>query len=270
MSDAIGAIGANLERCVGKNRLPVDETAYTHGCSVRLGGQMGHSLAGALADVARHLSTTGDVVEGLQLLAERAAEQVPDTDTWVLLGRAPSQRLFATSSMAEAAQHMSGEEGPCHEAVVTGRDVVAASAEEILGRWPVTGGVLVQLGHEALHAIPLAANGQSVGSMLFARRCPCPLGDDELEAARAFAALASLGVTLQQTGEVAAQLQHALDARVAVEQAKGVVAATLGLPMAEGLGVIRRHARDHNRRLAEVAIEIVEGRLRPQDLRTAS
>lgn len=231
---------------------------------------MGDSLAGALAAVAEQLSGSGDVVEGLQLLAERASEQVGGCDTWVLLGRAPAQRLFATSATAEAAQHMSGEEGPCHEAVCTCSDVVARSREEILRRWPVTGKVITDLGHAALHAIPLAANGDCVGSMLFAWHRPEPLEGVELEAARAFAALAALGISLQRSGEVNAQLQHALDARVAVEQAKGVVAATLGLPVSEGLAVLRRHARDHNRRLAEIAAEILDGRLRPQDLCTAS
>lgn len=231
---------------------------------------MGDSLPGALAEVARHLSGTGDVVEGLQVLVERAAEQVPGSDTWVLLGKAPTQRLFATSSTAEPAQHMSGERGPCHEAVVTASDVTAASREEILRRWPVTGKIITDLGHESLHAIPLAANGESIGSMLFARPSARALDGEELEAACAFAALAALALTLQRSGEVAAQLQHALDARVAVEQAKGVVAATLGVPVTESLGVLRRHARDHNRRLTEVATEVVEGRLRPEDLRTAS
>ncbi|MFI7149434.1 ANTAR domain-containing protein [Nonomuraea sp. NPDC050022] len=63
-----------------------------------------------------------------------------------------------------------------------------------------------------------------------------------------------------QRGELrlmAEQLQAALDSRVVIEQAKGVLAERHGWAMEEAFARLRGHARDRNRRLAEVAQEVV-------------
>jgi AmiR/NasT family two-component response regulator len=56
-------------------------------------------------------------------------------------------------------------------------------------------------------------------------------------------------------------LQHALDSRVAIEQAKGMVAERLGCDMDHAFAVIRSYARSHRRHLTEVAAEITAGTL---------
>jgi AmiR/NasT family two-component response regulator len=60
---------------------------------------------------------------------------------------------------------------------------------------------------------------------------------------------------------VAAQLQHALASRVALEQAKGVLAERAGVTMDEALALIRRYARTHHQHVHEVTAAVVEGRL---------
>jgi AmiR/NasT family two-component response regulator len=59
---------------------------------------------------------------------------------------------------------------------------------------------------------------------------------------------------------LAAQLQTALDSRVVIEQAKGVLAERLGFDMNTAFSTLRNVARRANRRLSEVAREVVEGR----------
>jgi hypothetical protein len=227
---------------------------------------VGGSLPEVLAEVAGGLAGGSDVVEGLQVLVERAAAHAPGSDTWLLVGRAPTQRLFATSSVAEAGHRVSGEAGPCHEAVVTAAEVTAASTAELAARWPDTARILVGLGFDALHVIPLSASGECAGSLLYARRGAPALRADELATARAFAAVASLGLTLQRTGALAVQLQHALDARVVVEQAKGVVSASLRVTVPDALRILRGHARHRNLRLTDLAARVVAGEVRPTDL----
>jgi AmiR/NasT family two-component response regulator len=80
------------------------------------------------------------------------------------------------------------------------------------------------------------------------------------------AALASVGLSLHRSEEVATQLQHALDARVAVEQAKGVVSATLQLPVSDAFQVLRQYARDRNLKLIDLASSVVDGDVRPEEL----
>ena len=57
------------------------------------------------------------------------------------------------------------------------------------------------------------------------------------------------------------QLNVALNSRVVIEQAKGMVAERSGLRMEEAFSTLRNHARNHNRRLADVAEDVIAGRL---------
>lgn len=226
---------------------------------------MGESLATAVAEVARRLAGGGDVVGGLQLLVDRTSAHVRGADAWVFLGEGPCQRLLVASGDADGADLPDGD-GPCTEAVRRGSEIAAADDGEMLTRWGAVGHALLGAGYGAVHALPLGVNGECVGSLLVARTEPLPLDDDELEAARAFAALASVGLSLHRSGEVAEQLQHALDARVKVEQAKGVVSATLQLPVGDAFDVLRQYARDRNLRLIDLAADVVGGAVRPEEL----
>jgi AmiR/NasT family two-component response regulator len=62
------------------------------------------------------------------------------------------------------------------------------------------------------------------------------------------------------------QLQTALASRVVLEQAKGVLAQIGGLDMDQAFATLRGYARDHNRRLTEVARAVVSRQLPAQHL----
>jgi AmiR/NasT family two-component response regulator len=57
------------------------------------------------------------------------------------------------------------------------------------------------------------------------------------------------------------QLGQALNTRIVIEQAKGVIAERRRLTMEEAFAHLRTHARNHNRRLADVAREVIAGTL---------
>jgi AmiR/NasT family two-component response regulator len=58
------------------------------------------------------------------------------------------------------------------------------------------------------------------------------------------------------------QLQTALNGRIAVEQAKGVLAERHGVDMHEAFAMLRHQSNVRNRRLSELAKAIVEGAVR--------
>ena len=62
------------------------------------------------------------------------------------------------------------------------------------------------------------------------------------------------------------QLNHALNSRVVIEQAKGMVAERTGLDMEQAFSSLRAHARSHNLRLVDVCRELVVGTLAPTAL----
>jgi AmiR/NasT family two-component response regulator len=68
---------------------------------------------------------------------------------------------------------------------------------------------------------------------------------------------------LHKQQELVSQLQQALDSRVGVEQAKGMVAEAEGISVGEAFEAIRRYSRDHNMGLRTVADDIVHRGLRP-------
>ena len=62
------------------------------------------------------------------------------------------------------------------------------------------------------------------------------------------------------------QLQHALNSRIVIEQAKGMVAQRQGLNMEQAFSALRIHARNHNLRLVDVAEAVIGGTLAPAAL----
>jgi GAF domain-containing protein len=94
--------------------------------------------------------------------------------------------------------------------------------------------------------------------------------EDDVEAAQALADVATIAI-LQHRATLEAQvlnqqLQHALNSRVVIEQAKGMIAERAGLNMELAFSALRNYARDHNLRLVDVAEAVTGGSLAPSEL----
>ena len=66
---------------------------------------------------------------------------------------------------------------------------------------------------------------------------------------------------LLRSEQVAEQLQNALNSRVVIEQAKGMLAQQGGLDVGAAFDVLRRHVRRHRQRLTDAARGVVDGTL---------
>ncbi len=125
-----------------------------------------------------------------------------------------------------------------------------------------------------MHAIPLRLRGQAIGVLNLFHRTPGPLPETDLSLGQALADVATIGILQERAirrGEVLnEQLQTALNSRVIIEQAKGVVAQSLGVGMDAAFDRLRRHARHNNLRLVEVARRTVTGELDLDVLSTAT
>jgi AmiR/NasT family two-component response regulator len=91
------------------------------------------------------------------------------------------------------------------------------------------------------------------------------LDEQNIRAGQALADVATIGLlqerAIRQRQILAEQLQGALNSRVLIEQAKGVLAERLGLDMESAFRRLRDHARGTNCRLTDVAEDIIAGRL---------
>jgi hypothetical protein len=156
------------------------------------------------------------------------------------------------------------EAGPIAESFRTGRPVhLTDPASRRTRTWAAALGVAAK--EATLVAVPLRRGTQRTGVLTLVRGYLPPLVADEVEAAAALAEVAAgtlaAGRALGEARTVAGQLQHALDSRVLIEQAKGVLAARDSLDVEQAFERLRRYARNHHRNIRDVAREVVEGRL---------
>jgi AmiR/NasT family two-component response regulator len=100
------------------------------------------------------------------------------------------------------------------------------------------------------------------------------LDDEEMRVVQALADIATIAILqerlIHQAEVLNEQLQHALNSRVVIEQAKGAVARSLGVSVAEAFDLLRSHARRERVGLTDLALRVVESPEGPQLLRPGS
>jgi GAF domain-containing protein len=108
-----------------------------------------------------------------------------------------------------------------------------------------------------MNATPLRLRGQVIGTMnLFSTRV-AELSEADAAIAQALADVATIGILqerlIRESGIISEQLQRALNSRIMIEQAKGVLSELGSLDMDEAFRSLRTYARDHNLSLQAVA-----------------
>jgi hypothetical protein len=169
------------------------------------------------------------------------------------------------SAEVEDLQYTLGE-GPCVDAVSQGRPVLVddlATVESGL-RWPAFAPSAAAAGAAAIFAFPLQVGAIRIGALSLYRDRVGILPDREFAAALIFADAATL---LLLSGGVDGEPPVALGRRAAVHQATGMVTAQLGVGIAEAFVRLRAYAYVQGRPLDEVARDVVERRLRFDELK---
>jgi AmiR/NasT family two-component response regulator len=90
-----------------------------------------------------------------------------------------------------------------------------------------------------------------------------PLAQDYVELGQALADVATIGIvherTVRQYEAVTEQLQAALNSRIRIEQAKGVLAERMAVSVDEAFGMLREHARASEQKLSAIAQAVIDG-----------
>jgi GAF domain-containing protein len=223
-------------------------------------------LLQAFAGLADTLVDDYDVVELLQTLVETCSTLLGVTASGVLLADENGE-LDVVAATSEASRlvevmQLSASAGPCIESFRTGRPVSVADIRNAPREWSQFRDKALDLGFRAVHAVPMRLREQIIGTLNLLGEDVGELPDDDLIAARAFADVATIGIlharTIAQSTVVRRQLQTALDSRVLIEQAKGVVAYSHRISVEEAFTVIRQYARSHQMLLSAVAEAVVQ------------
>ena len=215
-----------------------------------------------------------DVIDVLTVLASRCVQLLDAAAAGILLADTSGHlRVMAASTEQIAVLELfqvQNQEGPCMDSFRTG-DVVAESDLRAGGAaWPLFSAESVAAGYPSVCAVPLRLRDVTLGCLNLFMTEPVRLSAGDVDLAQALADVASIAIMQDQAARDAAErearLQHALNSRIAIEQAKGMLAEHGGVDMDEAFSRLRRFARNHNRRLTEVAESLVAGQLKVNDV----
>jgi len=222
-----------------------------------------------LVELADTLVDDFDVVELLTLLTDRCVEVLDVTAAGLMLV-APDGDLRVVASSSEAMRtlelfELQAEEGPCLDCYRTAQPVVNQNLATVNGRWPRFAAEAIEAGFHSVHALPMRLRGNIIGALNLFRTDLGELNEADLEMAQAMADVATITI-LQHRAAIEAQdlneqLNHALNSRVVIEQAKGMVSEREQLNMEQAFKMLRNHARAHNLRLVDVARDVIDGTL---------
>jgi hypothetical protein len=153
-------------------------------------------------------------------------------------------------------------EGPCLDCFREGAPVLADDLAAEHDRWPQFVPAALNAGFTSVHALPMRLQDTVLGTLGLFGAEPGRLSDDDLHLGQALAATASLALVAERNSAdkdaINAQLHTALQSRVVLEQAKGLLAQSGDLDMQQAFTVLRRYARDHNLKLSHVAAQAVD------------
>jgi GAF domain-containing protein len=225
------------------------------------------TLVRTLVELADTLVDDFDVVELLATVVERCVGVLGVSAAGIMLAAADSDlRVIASSSEAMRVLELfelQTSEGPCLDSFTTGEPVVNRVLADASESWPNFAAEAIAAGFYSVQALPLRLRGTVIGALNLFHTSTDPMSTDDIGAAQALADIATIAIlqrrATSETRLINEQLTIALTSRISIEQAKGAVAERLGLQMDVAFNVLRRHARSHNRRLSDVAYDVVNG-----------
>lgn len=230
----------------------------------------------AFVRVAGTLVDSYDVLDLLSTLMNTCTDLLGVQAGGILIadGSGQLELVASTSEEAEIVEIMivAAGAGPCVDCFTTGEVVSVADIEADAGAWPRFRRTALDQGFRATHATPLRLHGEVIGAMNLLSTRVGAFSARDSQLAQALADVATVGIlhehSFREPGVVAAQLHLALDTRILVEQAKGVLAQVRACTMTEAFTALRGYAREHDITLRAAAEGVVNRTISAESLVT--
>ncbi|HEY5979775.1 MAG TPA: GAF and ANTAR domain-containing protein [Microlunatus sp.] len=158
-------------------------------------------------------------------------------------------------------------QGPCTAAFVDNRLVDTADVTDD-SRWPALAAAMRGHGVHAVLGVPVRLGGVPVGTLDAYLDRPHDWDDSERRALARYSDVVATTLTAalraHTAGELAGQLQYALDYRVVIERAVGYLMAQSGVDSVTAFNRLRRAARGRRTKIGAIAEQLLSaGRLPP-------
>lgn len=220
----------------------------------------GHLLAQTLVDLSDLLSDGADEHQMYAMLTQRSAEVLDMSATALLLNNQRGlPRLVATggSTLSIDLQiDLQGVEGPCLNSCQTGQSIHVEDLADYQNTWPQFTASMMAVGFRSVHSLPMGIRGQHLGSLSLFSTSTRALDRKENAIAQAMTDIATVALLLsravRQDDEMGRQLERA---RVATQQAKGVVAERLAVRIEAADELHNLAMRASLRRASDVSLD---------------
>jgi GAF domain-containing protein len=207
-----------------------------------------------------------DVLDLLHALVEAAVDLLDAADAGLLLAdpHGELQLLASTSERSQLVEilQLKAGSGPCVESYRTGTPVAVADIAAMTGRWPEFKAAALSQGFSSVHALPMRVSGRTIGAMGLFGDKPGSLSSEDAAIGQALVDVATISIlqerNIRESELVNEQLQRALNSRVLIEQAKGVIAYTSQVSMEEAFRRLRSYARSNNQSLHDTATLVID------------
>jgi hypothetical protein len=226
-------------------------------------------LIEVLVLLADALGSGRDFLDTMDRLVDSSTTYTAAIEAGMMLADADGTLHVVASTSERAADveeaQLGLEQGPCLDAYRTGAVVEVPDIAASRDRWPGFADVADTRGLRAAHAVPLRLRADTVGGFDMFADHPVRLSDRDASLVEALAQMVTISLTYHRIAQgqasVIEQLRKTLDARVVIEQAKGVLAYRHTVAVDDVFLILRRHARTTGVGLLEVAENVVRRRI---------
>ncbi|NKQ54014.1 GAF and ANTAR domain-containing protein [Amycolatopsis sp. K13G38] len=224
-----------------------------------------HAVTTAFVELADTLVADFDLVDFLHLLTVRCQQTLGVDAVGLLLAdnRGGLNLLAASSEQAQLLElfQLQHEEGPCLDCYHTGAPLSCPDLTAETTRWPRFTAEALGAGFAAVHALPMRLRDEVLGGLNLFTTEAGPLDPTLLSVAQALADVATIGLlherAMRTRDLIAEQLQNAINSRLAVEQAKGIVAERADISVSDAFERLHTYARSRHWKLHDLAWAVV-------------
>lgn len=223
-------------------------------------------LADVFVEMADTLVADFDLLDFLHTLTERCVQLLDVSAAGLLLtdGQGALQVVAASSERTRLLElfQLQTDQGPCLDCFRTGTPVSVANLPATR-KWPEFTAAAAEVGFGAVHALPMRLRTEVIRAINLFDTDAGELDIEKLRIGQAVADVATIGLlqhrAIHRRDVLTEQLQTALNSRVLIEQAKGLLAERLHVTVADAFTLLRTTARRRNRRLSDLAQALIDG-----------
>ena len=231
-------------------------------------------LIATIVELADNLVDDFDVIDVLTVLSLRCVGAI-DVDAVGIMLASPGGELQFVASSSESMRilelfQIQVDEGPCVDCFRDGTAIVNRDLADSDDQWPVFAPRAIAHGFHSVHSLPMRLRGRTIGALNLFRSKLGLLDEEDVALAQGLADVATIAILQHRTSLDAKvlndQLSYALNSRIIIEQAKGMVSQATRTDMDHAFSRLRTHARNHNLGMTEVANMLVSNALAATDL----